>query len=309
MKGGMFEWALAATSALRRAVDSPTCVTGVHMIVARGSGEPAGLGRIAPVVNNVRFTIPGSDYTAIDYPATIAGYTDSLAEGTAEFHRLIKEYTQACPDTKIALLGYSQGAHAMMDTVCGSDQEGFEPAAELADAFQSHIIAIVAFGDPTHNVSAPWNEGTSENDGFFPRPSMTGCEPYSSMIRGYCDTGDVYCDRGTDRAVHGGYFAKYGEDAVEFIAANFKKATESSPTKSSTASSTASPTPSASSLISSGTAAPTTLTTTAPELSISTTPSGSGSPSSTATFVPSRGSSFGPPTWILIASIVLGLFG
>lgn len=138
MKGGIFEWALATTSALRRAVHSPTCATGVHMIVARGSGEPAGLGKIAPVVNNVMLAIPGSDYTAVDYPATIMGYPDSVAEGTAEFHKLIKEYTEACPDTKVALLGYSQGAHALMDTVCGSDREGFEPAAELEDTFQSH---------------------------------------------------------------------------------------------------------------------------------------------------------------------------
>ncbi|CRK30654.1 hypothetical protein BN1708_018516, partial [Verticillium longisporum] len=42
-------------------------------------------------------------------------------------------------------------------------------------------------------------------------------EPYAPKIASWCDTGDVYCDRGNNTEIHGGYFALYDDDAVDFV--------------------------------------------------------------------------------------------
>ena len=104
-------------------LDSETCATGLHLIVARGSGEDKGLGRIGVVARNVTLVIPGSTIEAIDYPATFTNYTTSEETGAMDFESRVLTYHEKCPDTKIALLGYSQGAQALMDSLCGSSFE------------------------------------------------------------------------------------------------------------------------------------------------------------------------------------------
>jgi hypothetical protein len=85
-----------------------TCATGIHMIVARASTELPGQGIIGEVASLVEQAIPGSDSVAVDYPATLFNYADSEAQGIAAMTELIEAYATACPDTKMALLGYSQ---------------------------------------------------------------------------------------------------------------------------------------------------------------------------------------------------------
>jgi hypothetical protein len=122
------------------------------------------------------------------------------------------------------------------------------------------VIAIVTFGDPSHKAGMPWNEGTSNKTGvgpyfffvsqqettdrfqIFQRANTTACEPYSPMIRAWCDTGDIYCDHGNLTGVHGTYFANYTTDAAEFIVGRFNesKASSSSPSPTGTVSPTSS---------------------------------------------------------------------
>ena len=93
---------------LTSAQNTTTCATGVHMIVARASTEPAGEGIIGAVATMVKASVPGSDSEAVDYPATLTNYTTSEPSGVAAMTKLITDYTTRCPDSKIALLGYSQ---------------------------------------------------------------------------------------------------------------------------------------------------------------------------------------------------------
>ncbi|KAK3688875.1 cutinase-domain-containing protein [Podospora appendiculata] len=237
------------------------CATGIHMIVARGSIELPGEGRMGVVAGNVSLLIPGSTVSAVDYPATFEAYFASEAKGSEVFTTLIAEYTKQCPKTKIALLGYSQGGQALMDALCGNSEWGFTPSADLSESYESSVVAAVTFGDPSHTVGAPWNAGTSNQTGIFARSNLTACEPYSDSIRGWCDTGDIYCDNGNNTKVHGSYFKNYTMDAAEFIVKryNLSLADASSPSSSSLALSTvtslATATGSATSTI---TAAPTT---------------------------------------------------
>lgn len=57
---------------------------------------------------------------------------------------------------------------------------------------------------------------------IFPRLNLTACEPYTDRIRSWCDTGDVYCDRGNNTRIHGSYFTNYTDVAVDFIVGKYK---------------------------------------------------------------------------------------
>ncbi|KAK3323148.1 cutinase-domain-containing protein [Cercophora scortea] len=271
---------LSEVHPLQFATAGTGCATGIHMIVARGSIEMPGQGRMGVVAGNVSLLIPGSTVAAVDYPATFEGYFASEAKGSEVFTTLIAEYTRQCPNTKIALLGYSQGGQALMDALCGNSEWGFTPSADLSESYDSSVVAAVTFGDPSHTVGAPWNAGTSNKTGIFARSNLTACEPYSDSIRGWCDTGDIYCDNGNNTKVHGSYFKNYTIDAAEFIVKryNLSLADASSPSSSSsTASVTSLATATGSSTSATITAAPTTTSASASASTSSVSTAGAGS--------------------------------
>ncbi|KAK4200097.1 cutinase-domain-containing protein [Triangularia verruculosa] len=259
-----------------------TCATGIHMIVARGSTEAPGLGRIGVVAQNVSMLIPNSSVAAVDYPATFENYFTSYATGASEFERLVLEHVQACPDTRIALLGYSQGAHAMMDSVCGDGDGEFVLSLGFRQALASQVVAVVGFGDPSFNATAPWSVGTSTGAGLFARKNITACEPYAARIQSWCDEGDVYCDLGNDRAVHGSYFSNYTQEAAQFVKEKFDNSDPviDLPTTTAPPTETTAPTETVSTSILTPTSTPT--ETTIPQ---------------------SAAGSFGP-SWMMVASIV-----
>lgn len=215
--------ALAQAQA-QNATANDTCNTGIHMIASRGSLEPAGAGLIGLVANNVSDKISGSVVVPLEYPATISNYSTSEAAGVEALTDLLTSYIALCPSAKIALLGYSQGAQVTADTLCGTDDgKNFKLTPDLSSSYEDNIIAVVLFGDPSHVVGAAWNEGTSTRNGIFPRQNNSACDPYSSKMRSWCDTGDIYCDSGNNTKTHGTYFANYTMDAVNFIIEKFNE--------------------------------------------------------------------------------------
>lgn len=84
------------------------CTSGIHMIIARASTEAPGTGIIGAVAEMVTKMVPGSNYEAVDYPATLDNYPTSEAAGVTGMQKLIERYTTRCPSSKYALMGYSQ---------------------------------------------------------------------------------------------------------------------------------------------------------------------------------------------------------
>lgn len=99
------------------------CASGLYMIVARGSNEPAGEGRIAAVTSAVKQQVPGSISVAVDYPASILGgtlYPESVVKGINDAKKKVQDYVAACgANSHIVLLGYSQGGNVMSDMLAG----------------------------------------------------------------------------------------------------------------------------------------------------------------------------------------------
>ena len=128
---------------------SVNCATGVHIVAARGSLEDSGEGKCKPLSDAIKTAISGSDDVAVNYPAKLIEYEKSETEGVIVMTGLIQNYTQACPNTKIVLLGFSQGAQVLGD-ILGGGSYGDPPSAPLSAQFSKNIIAALQFGDPAH---------------------------------------------------------------------------------------------------------------------------------------------------------------
>ena len=102
---------LAAEDPVER--DGITCAKGVHVITARGTGDPPGDGRQQPMAMEIVKQIQGSNQVALVYPAKKRkqGVPYHISEHTGRDHLTedIKAYVKKCgANSKIALLGYSQ---------------------------------------------------------------------------------------------------------------------------------------------------------------------------------------------------------
>lgn len=168
---------VAAAAAQTTNSSSQACVSGnaVHMIVARASLEPPGFGVLQNISTRVIEQLPGSNAEAVVYPATLDGYQGSEGQGVTAMTQLVNNYAQACPNSKMVLMGYSQGAQVTADTVCGSNINGFAQTQAISTALTEKVAAIMLMGDPTHLVNQPFDEGTSTKNGVSHRvPAMAG---------------------------------------------------------------------------------------------------------------------------------------
>lgn len=108
------------------------------MIIARASTEAPGEGIIGAVATTVKAMVPGSDSEAVVYPATLTDYVASEQSGVAAMQVLIQDYATRCPDSKMALMGYSQGAQVAGDIMCGTNETGFPTTAPLSAALSKN---------------------------------------------------------------------------------------------------------------------------------------------------------------------------
>lgn len=189
---------LASAGLTAAQTTSSNCTDGLYMIVARATGEQPGTGRVGVVANNVSASIPNSAIQAIVYPATFINYTVSEGVGVTAMTAAIKDRVSACPDGKIALLGFSQGAQVTADTLCGRDDGAatvFSETPELGAEYERNIVAVVMFGDPSHSVNATFNRGNSTRNGVSfelsssPKKTRTPRKPRSFQ------NANLACDR------------------------------------------------------------------------------------------------------------------
>lgn len=153
---------------LTTATDAP-CPP-LHLILARASTEPPGPGFMGAVALLITQSVPNATLASVDYPATFSEYPQSETKGVHELRRMILAHSERCPDTKLALLGFSQGAHVIMDVLCGrpADTAGGWEAVEPLGEKGYGVVGVATFGDPSHSVGAGWegvNRGTSGREG------------------------------------------------------------------------------------------------------------------------------------------------
>jgi acetylxylan esterase len=193
----------------------------VHVITARASTERPGEGITGALVSQI---VNSSDQTvsraSVDYPATLTNYARSSSQGVTALTRQLTAQVQQCPDQKIVLAGYSQGAHVVLDVLAGGGGAGLGSATQPLDpSVAGHVTAVATFGDPRHVVDQPFDVGTSNRNGLFPRSAtqLRTLAGFADRIQAFCDSGDTFCDRGANTAVHLTYLNRYRNDAAEFV--------------------------------------------------------------------------------------------
>ena len=80
----------------------------VHIIVARGSGEPQGEGATGRLASRLKEAIPGTTSEAVEYPAKLSPYPQSEGAGVRACKEQLTAYVKKCRESKIVLMGYSQ---------------------------------------------------------------------------------------------------------------------------------------------------------------------------------------------------------
>ncbi|KAL7791477.1 cutinase domain-containing protein [Trichoderma ceciliae] len=229
-------------------VSNTTCARSLYILCARGSGEPA----IAPkagtypdntgspgylalqVAKQVQGTViagviyPALDSTAMGAPS-LTVYTSSENAGAKAIVEEVKQYHAACPNSKIALIGYSQGAQVIQDALCGGIGGNFNSDAPLSpDLVNKNIIAVALIADPTHIANTTYDHGTGVNDGIFSRKNTTVCNQYDSFTGSWCGKNDLYCDSGNNQTIHDLAPLTYAADVVQFVVEKWKNSTSQS---------------------------------------------------------------------------------
>lgn len=101
-----------------------TCAP-IHTLAARGTLEEPGVGDIGALIELVQQTHPAATAEAVEYPATLLNYTGSEHEGMLAAGRQFAAYVDQCPETQMVMMGLSQGASVVLDSLCGSALPGY----------------------------------------------------------------------------------------------------------------------------------------------------------------------------------------
>jgi acetylxylan esterase len=200
-------------------LDTRQSCSDVYVFGARETTVPPGYGTSQGLVNMVVQAYPGTQSSAISYPAcggqsSCGGisYDQSAQQGTAAVVSAVTSLNQRCPNTRIVLIGYSQGGQIIDNALCGGAGQTLTGTALAA------VKAAIFMGDPHNAPGLPYNVGTCRAGGFAARPTGFQCSPYNpSLIQSYCDSTDPYCCNGNDANSHQQYVNKYGQQALTFI--------------------------------------------------------------------------------------------
>ncbi|MGY0499603.1 cutinase family protein [Nocardia sp. FBN12] len=177
----------------------------VRVVTVRGTLEPqSGSLLLTPLGGRIaqesgrRTTV-----TELEYPASMN--PDSAVRGVANLTTLLNEIAATCPDQRLVLLGYSQGARVIGNSLDARDALTARAAAR--------IDAIVLFGSPLFNGAEPYNRGSFD-------PALSGTGPlrlgalteFADRLHDYCNAGDRVC-QGGDPAAGFANAASYGHFA------------------------------------------------------------------------------------------------
>ena len=189
---------------------APTAVAedcpSVELVFARGTAEPPGLGRVGDALAAALRPRVGSLGTyAVNYPASYNFLTTQNGATDAAGH--VQWMADNCPNTRIVLGGFSQGASAM-SMLAGVQPVGnrigmFGSAPALAPNLANNVAAVAVFGNPSRRFGQPLS-----SNGQFAGRTVDLCSP-----------GDPICSEGSDRSAHSNYeWAPYPDQAANFIA-------------------------------------------------------------------------------------------
>ena len=129
----------------------------VEVTFARGTDEPPGVGGVGQeFVDSLRSQVGGRSIGVypVNYPAT-DDWAPSASAGASDASAHVESMAANCPNTRLVLGGYSQGAMVIdLITIARASVAGFIAATLPADV-ADHVAAVAVFGNPTDRLLGP----------------------------------------------------------------------------------------------------------------------------------------------------------
>jgi cutinase len=174
-------WALSACVDTRHASAGPC--PDVEVVSARGTDQPPGVGSIGQAfIDSLRPKLPGRSVGVygVNYPAT-DDFVRSESAGADDGSAHVQSIVTNCPNTKIVLDGYSQGA-AVIDMI----------TEELPPEVADHVAAVAVFGNPKSTFARKLGGG-----------QLPAISPlYRPKTIDLCVPDDPICSEGKNEAAH-----------------------------------------------------------------------------------------------------------
>jgi cutinase len=170
-----------------------------EVVFARGTGEPVGPGGPGRAFfDSLTAQLPGKSVNLypVNYPST-PDYVNSARAGADDAVAHVQGTVAACPNTKIVLGGYSQGAGVMDMT-----------SHRLSPQAANHVAAVALFGNPQSRYAK------SLSDSQIPAIDAR----YSAKTIDICLPDDEICAEGGSIIAHLGYVPVATDQAATFVA-------------------------------------------------------------------------------------------
>jgi cutinase len=167
----------------------------VELVFARGTSEPTGIGRVGQALSDQLAADLGGrtlGVYAVNYPASYDFL--AAADGAADATNRITQIAENCPDTRIVLGGYSQGA-AVVDMLLGIPPLGSKvgdvgSAPPMPQSLANRVAAVAVFGNPSTK---------------FGIPVSAALAPFAGKGIDLCADGDPICSQGRNPFAHTSY--------------------------------------------------------------------------------------------------------
>ncbi|OBH92519.1 cutinase family protein [Mycobacterium sp. E2733] len=170
----------------------------VQVVFARGTGEAPGVGPTGQAFVDALHSRVGAksfDVYPVNYPAS--DQWDTGIDGVRDAGAHVVSMAHDCPNTKMVLGGYSQGAAVMGFVTSPSVPDGIDPNTvpkPLDPAVAQHVSSVVLFGMP--NVRAM---------NFLNEPPVVIGPTFADKTIKVCATEDPVCSDGMNFAAHNTY--------------------------------------------------------------------------------------------------------
>jgi cutinase len=161
----------------------------IEVVFARGTDDTPGLGRVGSAfVESLRSQVGGRSVGtyAVNYPASFDFL--AAADGANDASAHIQYMVANCPNARLVLGGYSQGA-AVIDIIAAVPFPAVGFNSPLPPNVPEHVAAVAVFGNPSAKLGAP----------------LTISPVWGSRAIDLCNAGDPVCSDGRNFTAHSNY--------------------------------------------------------------------------------------------------------
>jgi hypothetical protein len=169
------------------------------VVFARGTDDPPGLGPTGQAfVDSLRPRVGAKSFDVypVNYPAT-HDWTAAGKDGITDAGAHVVSMARDCPNTKMVLGGYSQGAAVMGFVTSAAVPNGIDPATvpkPMDPEVANHVSSVVLFALPNDRAM-----------NFFGAPPVVIGPLYQAKTIKVCAAEDPICADGMNFGVHMSY--------------------------------------------------------------------------------------------------------